>query len=111
MEILGSLGAIANLAIERVQASEIKLQLAEAKLRRKQALEINDNIVQGLAVAKYAFEAGQRAEGMAAVEGTLEAARAIISNLLEEIGRDQPLAPGSLVRDEAGPDFSSFLDR
>jgi hypothetical protein len=111
IELLGSLGAIANLAVERVESGEIKLQLAESKLRRKQALEINDNIVQGLAVAKYAFEAGQSAEGMAAVEGTLAAARAIISNLLEEIGRDQPLAPGSLVRDEAGPDFSSFLER
>jgi hypothetical protein len=111
IELLGSLGAIANLAIERVQAGEMKLQLAEAKLRRKQALEINDNIVQGLAVAKYAFEAGQNAEGMAAVEGTLEAARAIISNLLEEMGRDQQIGPGSLVRDEAGPDFSSFLER
>ena len=111
IELLGSLGAIANLAVERVQASDIRLQLAEAKLRRKQALEINDNIVQGLAVAKYAFEAGQSAEGMAAVEGTLAAARAIISNLLEEIGREQPLGPGSLVRDEAGPDFSDFLRR
>jgi len=109
IELLGSLGAIANLAVERVEASDIKLQLAESKLRRKQALEINDNIVQGLAVAKYAFEAGQTAEGMAAVEGTLGAARAIISNLLEEIGRDQPLAPGALVRDEAGPSFSDFL--
>ena len=111
IELLGSLGAMANLAVERVESGEIKLQLAESKLRRKQALEINDNIVQGLAVAKYAFEAGQSAEGMAAVEGTLAAARAIISNLLEEIGRDQPLVPGSLVRDEAGPDFSSFLER
>jgi hypothetical protein len=109
IELLGSLGAVANLAVERVQSGEIKLQLAEAKLRRKQALEINDNVVQGLAVAKYAFEAGQTVEGMAAVEGTLAAARAIISNLLEEIGRDQPLVPGSLVRDEAGPDFSDFL--
>ena len=109
IELLGSLGVIANLAVERVEASDIKLQLAESKLRRKQALEINDNIVQGLAVAKYAFEAGQTTEGMAAVEGTLAAARAIISNLLEEIGRDQPLGPGSLVRDEAAPSFSDFL--
>jgi hypothetical protein len=111
IELLGSLGVVANLAVQRVEASDIKLQLAESKLRRKQALEINDNIVQGLAVAKYAFEAGQTAEGMAAVEGTLAAARAIISNLLEEIGRDQPLAPGSLVRDEAAPNFSDFLER
>ncbi|MGH2755434.1 MAG: hypothetical protein ACRDLB_13525 [Actinomycetota bacterium] len=111
IELLGSLGAVGNLAIERVRAAEMKVQLAESQLRRKQALEINDNIVQGLAVAKYAFEAGQNSEGMAAVEGTLAAARSIISKLLEEIGREEPLGPGSLVRDEAAPNFTDFLRR
>src|SRR3954466_13430619 len=43
--------------------------------RERRALEINDNIVQGLVVAKYALEIGRGHDGVAAVERTLGRAR------------------------------------
>lgn len=105
IELLGALGALANLAIERVRAEDIKLELAAAQIRRQQALEINDNVVQGLAVAKYAFELNQPERAKAAVDGTLEAARRIISDLLDELGDEAQLMPGSLTRDVAASGY------
>ncbi|MDQ4065952.1 MAG: hypothetical protein M3161_07890 [Actinomycetota bacterium] len=106
IQLLGALGALANLAIERVRAEELKVQLAQTQLRRQQALEINDNIVQGLAVAKYAFELEQYDRARAAVEGTLTAARKIISDLLEELGDEAEILPGSLQRDVAATGYT-----
>ncbi|MDQ3962863.1 MAG: hypothetical protein M3277_02980 [Actinomycetota bacterium] len=105
VELLGALGALANLAIERVRAEDIKMELAAAQIRRQQALEINDNVVQGLAVAKYAFELNQPERAKAAVDGTLEAARKIISDLLEELGDEAQMLPGSLTRDAAASGY------
>ena len=106
IELLGSLGVMANLALERVRASEMRLELAEAQLRRQQALEINDNVVQGLAVAKYALDLGEFEKVKEAIEGTLAAARSIISDLLEEIGDDDIFGPNALVRDRAATGFT-----
>ena len=69
--------------------------------RQRQALEIHDNIVQGLATAKLSFELEDHAAGMAAVEGTLTASRKIISDLLGEAGSATGLRAGDLRRDEA----------
>lgn len=106
IELLGSLGVMANLALERVRASEMRLELAEAQLRRQQALEINDNVVQGLAVAKYAMDLGETEKVKEAIEGTLAAARTIISDLLEEIGDDDIFGPNALIRDRAATGFT-----
>lgn len=105
IELLGALGAFANLALERVAAGDLRIRLEKAELRRQQALEINDNIVQGLAVAKYSFDLGQDEKGKEAVEGTLVAARAIISELLEDLGPDMDFAPGTLTRGRAATGF------
>jgi hypothetical protein len=98
-EIIDSIGALAHLALERTRSSALKLQLAEARLRRKQALQLNDDVVQGLAVAKYAFELGEDDKGKESVATTLEAAKRIISDLLGEIEPDQTMRAGTLVRD------------
>ena len=105
IDLLGSLGALANLALARVAAADLRVQLEKAELRRQQALEINDNIVQGLAVAKYASDLGQHEKARDAVEGTLVAARSIISGLLDEVGGDAAFGPGSLTRDHAATGF------
>lgn len=105
IDLLGSLGALANLALSRVAAGDLRLQLEKADLRRQQALEINDNIVQGLAVAKYSFDLGQQEKAREAVEGTLVAARSIISELLDEVGGDVDFGPGALTRGHAATGF------
>ena len=88
-----------SLATEAAQAETS----AEAKLheeqRRRQALEINDNVVQGLTVAKYALDAGNHDEARRAIEHTLVSARQIMTELLEAgEENDLRLVAGDLVR-------------
>lgn len=67
----------------------------ERAFRRKQALELNDQVVQGLVAAKLAFETGQEKTGLASVVETLERAKAVVTRLLEE----GSIKPGDLVLD------------
>jgi len=82
-------------------AEDYDRRLREAALRQQQALQINDNIVQGLTVAKYAQEMDRPEQAADAIERTLEAARRIISDLLKERTDEKPLGPGDLVREES----------
>ena len=66
--------------------------------RQRQALEINDNIVQGLAAAQMALALGEREQSEAALTDTLGAARHIITDLLGEVGTQSSLSPGDLRR-------------
>ena len=100
IELLKSLGTLAHLALERTRAADLRSRLAAAQLRREKALEINDNIVQGLAVAKYAFDLGRMEQAQQAIADTLAAARLIISDLLEEVESGEELHAGPLVRAE-----------
>jgi hypothetical protein len=99
LELLNSIGTLAHMALERTHALTLRIELAGAQLRRRQALDINDNIVQGLAVAKYAFDLGEEEKGRKAVNETLAEARRIVSDLLEELDPGQDFRPGMLVRD------------
>jgi hypothetical protein len=100
LELVKTLGTLGHFALERTRATRLKADLAEAQRRREQALQINDNVVQGLAVAKYSFEMGLQDRGIEAIDKTLSAARSIISDLLEEIGGDTNLEAGALIRHE-----------
>jgi signal transduction histidine kinase len=68
--------------------------------RQRQALEINDGIVQGLATAKLALELDQQNVTREALESTLASARGLITELLGEVS-DQTFAPGDLRRSRA----------
>ena len=72
-------------------------RLGEAHLRRRQALEINDNVVQGLVAAAYALDQEQMSASRAYLDQTLSAARAMMDDLLEPLD-GQGLQPGDLVR-------------
>jgi hypothetical protein len=84
--------------IERARSNTFQRQLGEATVRRQQALEINDNIVQGLTVAQLALELERPEDSRVAIEDTLAKARAIISTLLGEIQSEETLNAGDLVR-------------
>ena len=73
----------------------------DIKVRQRQALEIHDNVVQGLATAKLAFETNDRGEGMRALETTLSASKKIITDLLGEEGTEAALTPGEMRRRRA----------
>jgi hypothetical protein len=73
----------------------------DLKVRERQALEINDSIVQGLAVAKYAMDQGSDERSRQAVEETLRGARTLISDLLGDEDAQLGVAPGELRRQSA----------
>jgi hypothetical protein len=70
----------------------------DMKVRQRQALEINDNIVQGLTVAQLSLELARTDDAHAALDDTLAKARTIISTLLGEIQSEDALYAGDLVR-------------
>jgi len=69
--------------------------------RQRQALEINDRIVQGLVVAQAALAYDQRELSEEALDRTLVAARELISDLLVQANDERGVRPGDLVRDVA----------
>jgi PAS domain S-box-containing protein len=84
--------ATARLASEALAAS-----LREAQVRRRQAMEINDNVVQGLTAATYALEQGDGEATSAYLRRTLSAARRMMNDLLDPLNGED-LQPGDLVR-------------
>ena len=66
--------------------------------RERHALEIHDNVVQGLAEAQLAFDVGREQQAREAVDRTLAAARQIITDLLGTPGSGIELGPGDLRR-------------
>jgi CheY-like chemotaxis protein len=70
------------------------------EFERRKALEINDNVVQGLVAASYALDQGQVAECSAYLNRTLSSARAMMDGMLEPT-HGQGFKPGDLVRTAA----------
>jgi hypothetical protein len=63
------------------RSEEYAEQIGRDALRRKEALELNDHVVQGLVVAKASFELGDEEGGRRAVDATLERAKRLVSDL------------------------------
>lgn len=99
-DIVGAAVALFYLSLRGSYHSVLRgAQLFEdMKVRERQALEINDNIVQGLPVAKYALDQGQDEKSQVAVEDTLKNAREIITELLGDEDSEIELGPGELRR-------------
>ena len=81
----------------RLEREALAARLGEAQLRRRQALEINDNVVQGLVAAVYALDQGESSTSASYLDRTLTAARAMMDDLLEPLD-GEGLQPGDLVR-------------
>jgi len=83
--------------VAETEREELAANLREAQVRRRQSLEINDNLVQGLTAAVMCMETGDRAGAAAHLEMVLRAARTMMNNLL--VNPDgTPLLPGDLTR-------------
>ncbi|MGZ6792580.1 MAG: hypothetical protein ACXVGH_03665 [Mycobacteriales bacterium] len=70
----------------------------DLKERQRQALEINDGIVQGLATAKLALDLDQTAVTREALESTLLSARGLITELLGDVTERPNFKAGDLRR-------------
>ncbi len=84
----------------RLEGEAMAARLGEVQLRRRQALEINDNVVQGLVAATYALEGEDPGTAAIFLKKTLGSARSMMDDLLEPLDRAQ-LRPGDLVRTTA----------
>ena len=78
------------------EMERFRFRLDEAERRRISALQINDDIVQGLAVVSLALSLGQDDVARREVDRTLDAARGIITDLLGDPAG--AIVPGSLRR-------------
>ncbi|MGO4256996.1 response regulator [Marmoricola sp. RAF53] len=86
-------------AAPRLEREAMAERLGEVHQRRRQALEINDNVVQGLTSALYALDQDDGPSAHSYLSRTLGAARDMMDDLLEPSG--QNLRPGDLVRSTA----------
>jgi PAS domain S-box-containing protein len=71
---------------------DVTEELARHDQAQRAAVLLNDKIVQGLVVAKLALELGEQEQLERAIADTLDAARALVGDLLEDI----TVAPGKL---------------
>jgi signal transduction histidine kinase len=73
----------------------------DMRARQRQALEINDGIVQGLAAAKLALELDQQSLSREALESALANARQLVTSLLGEAGQGALVVAGDMRRSHA----------
>ena len=72
-------------------------KLGEARARKRQAVEINDSVVQGLTAALYALELGDATMCELYLQRTLTAAREMMTDLVAPLSGEDA-SPGDLVR-------------
>jgi hypothetical protein len=95
------LGVLLGDASDRVQRSEQeRAQLEAAALLHRQAIEINDSIVQGMAAAKWSLEAGDAEAGTVLLDKTLAQAHALVSELIRQAGMGERTEPMPDLHDE-----------
>jgi hypothetical protein len=63
----------------------LERDLIESEISQREAAEINDSIVQGLAAAKWAFEAGASDRGLEVLDETIRTSQALVSDLLARV--------------------------
>jgi PAS domain-containing protein len=81
---------------ERREAGDVRRELAVAVARHRDAIEINDSVVQALAAAKWALEVGNVERGLDAVSDAFGTAQQLVADLLG----DSVQPSGDLLRSE-----------
>jgi MEDS: MEthanogen/methylotroph, DcmR Sensory domain len=82
--------------LQQKASSDVQSLQRAAAIRQREALELNQAIVQGLATAKMALELNEYAMLETAVADTLKRASEIVSDLLDQASSGQALNPGDL---------------
>ena len=73
----------------------------ELEARERRALEIHDNLVQGLTAIHWALEAGAYEQARALTAAALAEAQGMIGDLLHDHPEGHAFAPGALRRERA----------
>jgi hypothetical protein len=77
------LGVLVGEATDRIRSIEAdRRRLEAAALLHREAIEINDSLVQGMAAAKWSFEAGSIDVGMRLLDDTITRAHDLVSGLI-----------------------------
>lgn len=90
-----SIGLMVDIT-DKKRAEDAERQLDAARASQRQALQVNDSIVQGLAVAKYALELRLDDRAQEAVGDTLRKAREIVAGLLDD-GATEGMEPAAFL--------------
>jgi signal transduction histidine kinase len=79
------LGGLLGDAADRLRHSEAdRIRLRAAAPRHRDAVELQDGVLQELAAAKWALEAGRPDRGLEIVTNTLDAAQRLVSDMLRD---------------------------
>ena len=81
----------------RLASEALAMRMRETQVRRRQAVEINDNIIQGLTASVYSLELDDVPAAADYLRLTLASARAMMSDLMDPLDSAEP-KPGDLVR-------------
>jgi hypothetical protein len=85
---------------ESKAAEDAARRLDEVRMRQRHALEVNDDIIQGLAVADLALNLDDVDKAKEVIASTLASARRFVTDLLGDDEEALPIAPGDLRRRE-----------
>lgn len=91
------LGGLLGDASDRLAMADARHRALEAAAQRhRDATEVNDTLIQGMAAAKWALEAGRHESGLSTLTQTLELGHELVSKLLREadMGLDGHRPPG-----------------
>lgn len=95
--LVGLLIGDANDRLER--ASQERQARLLAVQRHREAVEINDSLVQGMSAAKWSIEAGRVESGLHVLEQTVELGHQLVSELIRGSGAGLTSMPVSRMRD------------
>ena len=80
-------GLLLGHGADRLRQGEIRQREHEAAaLLHQQAIEINESLVQGLAAARWALEAGRIEHGITLLDQTMTEAQEMVSDLIRRAG-------------------------
>ncbi len=79
------LGGLLGDASDRLATSDARQRAMEAAAQRhRDATEVNDTLIQGMAAAKWALEAGRHESGLKTLQETLETGHQLVSKLMRD---------------------------
>lgn len=88
------LGVLLGESTDRTRRAELeRRRLEAAALLHREAIEINDSIVQGMAAAKWSLEAGRIEAGLHTLDQTMSKAHQLVSDLIRRAEMGQHSEP------------------